>query len=121
METVVKCQKVKEWNGKPIYEVELSNGAGGQSFNVDIPIGTPENELTFTPNGSYPDKIVWNNPNKQKSGFNKGGNRGGNESFALSYAKDIAIAKITKGQDIKASDIIMVAEEFYKWMETKKK
>jgi hypothetical protein len=119
METVVKCSKIKEWNGKPIYSIEMSNGAIGESFQ-EIPIGTPEDQLKFekNANSAYADRVKWNKPN---TGGNRGGQRSGNESFALSYAKDIAIAHIAKGNDLKSEAIIQVAEVFYNWMESKKK
>jgi len=101
METVTKCTKIKDWNGKPIYQVEMSNGAIGESFNQEIPVRTPEDQLTFTANPPYNDKVKWNKPNTGSGGgWNKGGNRGGNESFALSYAKDIACAHIAHGKRV---------------------
>ena len=36
METVTKCTKIKDWNGKPIFQIEMSNGAIGESFNQEI-------------------------------------------------------------------------------------
>lgn len=119
MESVTKSQKLKEWNGKPIYQVEISNGQIGESFQ-DIPVGTPLEQLTFSPNPPYSDKVKWNKPN-QGGGFNRGGSKGGNESFALAYAKDIAVAHIAAGKDFKSDEVVKVAEVFYNWMETKKK
>lgn len=121
--TVTKCSKLKEWNGKPIYQVELSNGAIGESFNQEIPIGTPETQLEIKPNPPYADKIKWNKPNTGGGGggFNRGGQRSGNESFALSYAKDLAIAYVGKDKTIEPTKIVEWAEVFYNWMETKKK
>lgn len=120
METVVTCTKTKEWNGKPIYSIGISDGQGGESFQ-DIPIGTPLTELVITanPNPNYAAKIKWNKPNSG-GGF-KGGNRGGNESFALSYSKDVAIAYISQGKTIEPEKITSWAETFYNWMESKKK
>lgn len=123
--TVTKCQKLKEWNGKPIYQVELSNGALGESFNQEIPIGTPDSQLEVKPNPPYADKIKWNKPNAgggNGGGFNRGGGqRAGNESFALAYAKDYAVAVIGTGKEFKGEAVIQLAELFYNWMETKKK
>lgn len=121
METVTKCTKIKDWNGKPIYQVEMSNGAIGESFNQEIPIGTPEDQLTFTTNGTYADKVKWNDPAKIRiPAWNKMGAKGGNESFALSYAKDIACAHIEKGREFKAEEVVKVAEVFYVWLQSKK-
>src|ERR1041385_658958 len=115
METVVKCEKVKDWNGKPIYSIGLSDGQGGESFAQEIPIGTPISELTITPNGNYAPKIKWNKPN-QGGGFSGGGRqRAGNESFALSYAKDVVIGGKT---DIK--NLFALADKMYDWLEKKK-
>lgn len=121
METVTKCTKIKDWNGKPIFQVEMSNGAIGESFNQEIPVGTPEEQLIFTTNGTYADKVKWNKPNQGGGGSWKGGgNRGGNESFALSYAKDIACAHIAHGKEFKSAEVVRVAQEFYEWLQSKK-
>jgi hypothetical protein len=122
MESVTKCSKLKEWNGKPIYQIEMSNGAIGESFQ-DIPVGTPDDQLTFTKNqnSAYADRIKWNKPNAGGGGFAGRGNRSGNESFALSYAKDLAIAYVAKDKNIEPEKIVEWAEVFYNWMETKKK
>ncbi len=121
METVTRCSTLKEWQGKPIYQVEMSNGAVGESFQ-QIPVGTPDSELTFTKNqnSAYADRVKWNKPNTG-GGFQKGGSRGGNESFALSYSKDLAIAYVGQGKLIEPEKVITWAEQFYNWMESKKK
>jgi hypothetical protein len=119
METVVKCEKVKDWNGKPIYSIGLSDGQGGESFAQEIPIGTPVSELTITPNGNYAPKIKWNKPGGGGgSGFQK--QRSGNESFALSYAKDLAVAYVGKGNNVAPEKVIEWADKFYSWLEKKK-
>lgn len=114
MEKVVKCEKVKDWNGKPIYAIGLSDGQGGESFAQEIPIGTPMSELTITPNGNYAPKIKWNKPNSG-GGFGGGKQRSGNESFAMSYAKDIVCAGKT---DLK--NLLPLADKIYDWLEKKK-
>lgn len=45
----------------------------------------------------------------------------GNESFALSYAKDVACANIENGKEISAKNILEVAQAFYGWLESKRK
>ena len=116
METVIKCEKVKDWNGKPIYSIGLSDGQGGESFAQEIPIGTPISELTITPNGNYAPKIKWNKPGgNQGGGFGGGRQRSGNESFAMSYAKDIVCAGKT---DLK--NLMPLADKIYDWLEKKK-
>jgi len=124
MENVTECKKIRDWvkDGKtiPIYAIGLSDGQGGESVGSEIPIGTPVTELVITPNANpqYASRIKWNKPGST-GGF-KGGNRGGNESFALSYAKDIAVAHINHGKDFNAGDVVKVAEVFYTWLQTKK-
>lgn len=128
METVIECNQVRTWkanDGKdlPVYLIKLSTGKSGESFQT-IPIGTPIEQLVITPNSNpaYADKIKWNKPNAGGGGFGgRGGNRGGNESFALSYAKDLAIAYVAKDKMVEPAKIVEWAEVFYNWMETKKK
>lgn len=114
METVIKCEKIKDWNGKAIYSIGLSDGQGGESFAQEIPIGTPVSELVITPNGTYANKIKWNKPGQNQGGG--GRPRSGNESFALSYAKDLVVAGKV---DIK--QIIETADKLFNWLESKKK
>lgn len=112
METVIKCEKIKEWNGKPIYGIGFSDGQGGESFK-EIPVGTPMSEITITPNPPYGNKVQWNKPGAQGGGG--GRQRSGNESFALSYAKDIVCAGKT---DLK--NVFDLADKMYLWLEKKK-
>lgn len=112
MESVIKCEKIKEWNGKPIYGIGLSDGQGGESF-IEIPVGTPINELVITANPPYGNKIKWNKPNA--GGYGGGKQRSGNESFALSYAKDVVCAGKT---DLK--NVFDLADKMYLWLEKKK-
>lgn len=126
METVTKCEEIKKWTGKdgkqvPIYQVQLSDGQIGESFGKEIPINTPMNELVLE-NGQYGLKIKWNKPQQSGGGFGgRGGQRAGNESFALAYAKDYAVAVIGTGKEFKGEAVIQLAELFFNWMETKKK
>ncbi len=116
METVIKCEKTKEWNGKPIYSIHLSDGRGGDSFQ-EIPVTTPVSELIITanPNPVYPDRIKWNKPSSGGA-FGGVGKKFGNESFAISYSKDLVVAG-----KVDINDLIQMAEKMYNWMETKKK
>lgn len=116
METVTNCIKIKDWtkDGKtvPIYEVTLSDGTKGESFGKDIPVGTPQDALDIT-EGNYGKKI-----RLKQTGGGGGGRpqRSGNESFALSYAKDLVVAgKVDIGK------ILDTAEKLYGWLESKKK
>jgi|SRR6476620_10137613 len=120
METVVKCDEIKQWNGKPIYGVGLSDGQGGESFQL-IPVGTPVSELVISPNPPYGNKIKWNKGGAASGGGGYAGRqRSGNESFALSYAKDLGIAYVGQGKNIEPAKIIAWADQFYAWLEKKK-
>ena len=119
METVVSCTKSKEWKSPktgqnvPIYAIGLSDGRGGESFGKEIPLGTPVSELIIEDTGQYGLKIKL-----KQSGFGggfQGKGRGGNESFALSYSKDLVVAGKV---DIK--NILPTADKLYAWLEGKK-
>lgn len=122
METVISCTKVRGWtkDGKsvPIYSVALSDGQGGESFGKEIPVGTPVSELVLEQT-SYGLKIKWNKPGSGGGGFSAR-QRSGNESFALSYAKDLAVSYVNKGTNIEPEKVIAWAEKFYDWLEKKK-
>lgn len=119
METVTECRKVKDWTGKdgklvPIYFVGLSDGQGGESFGKEIPVGTPVSELILE-SGQYGLKIKLKNAPQSFSGGGGGRGRSGNESFALSYAKDLVVAgKVDIGA------ILKTADKLYDWLEAKK-
>lgn len=123
METVISSKKVKDWTNKegkaiPIYAIMLSDGQGGESFN-DIPAGTPISELKLE-QGQYGLKIKWIKPTAS-GGFQRGGQqRGGNESFALAYSKDLAVAYVASGKTVEPQKVVEWAEVFYNWMESKK-
>lgn len=123
MEKVVECRKAKDWtkDGKtvPIYFIGLSDGTGGESFGKEIPIDTPVSELVIEET-QYGKKIKWNKPNQGSGGFG-GRPKAGNESFALAYAKDYAVAVIGAGKEFKGEAVIALADIFYNWMEAKKK
>lgn len=116
--TVVSCEKAKEVNGKTVYKVGLSDGRFGESFAKEIPKGTNADDIQI-------EETQWGLKFKMQSkgggGFGGGKPRAGNESFALSYAKDLACAHIAKGNDFDSKQILAVAEVFYQWLETKKK
>lgn len=119
MESVIKCEKVKEWTNKdgkavPIYLIGLSDGQGGESFGVEIPIGTPMEQLKIEAS-QYGNKIKWNKPGAT-GGFGGGRQqRAGNESFAMSYAKDIVV-----GGKAELKNLLPLADNIYNWLEKKK-
>lgn len=117
MDHVLSCTKVRDWtkDGKvvPIYSVALSDGQGGESFGKEIPVGTPMSELVLE-QSQYGLKIKWNKPGAS-GGFSGGGRRSGNESFALSYAKDVVI-----GGKADIKNLFALADKMYDWLEKKK-
>src|SRR3990167_11105417 len=115
--TVASCTKIKDWTGKdgrvlPIFEITLSDGTKGESFGKEIPVGTPQESLDIT-EGQYGKKI------KLKSavggGFGGGKQRSGNESFSLSYSKDVWCAKIAAKETFSSKECIILADAFYQW------
>ncbi len=80
-----------------------------------------EVEFEHTESGNeYPDKLKIK---KEVAGQylgrdSTGGGKGSNRAFALSYAKDIAVASITKGGNIKRSEITAMADDFVKWLDS---
>lgn len=120
METVTSCIKIKDWQNKegklvPIYGIGLSDGQSGESFGKEIPIGTPMGELIIE-SGQYGNKIKLKSAQGSGSWSGGGGkSRGGNESFALSYSKDLVVAG-----KVDLSKILATADKFYTWLESKK-
>lgn len=112
METTVKsCTKVKEWNGKPIYSVEFSDGSKGNSFGAEIPVGTAKAELVITPKDGYPDDVKM----KKANGFGGPPKKINNAAFAMSYAKDLVVA-----DKVKIEQLLPTADKIYNWIESKK-
>lgn len=123
--TVTECSELKKWKDKQIYKIGLSDKTYGESFQK-IPVGTPASDLTIE-QGQYSRNIKWN---KSSSGGGRGGRppENKNESFALAYAKDIAVAIVNHmpvEMQPSAADIakvaIGIAEPFYQWLEAKRK
>lgn len=111
MITVTSCEKAKEVNGKPVYKVGLSDGRFGESFATLIPVGTSADDFSI-------EESQWGLKFKMKKtggGFGGGKAKGGNESFALSYSKDLVVAGKV---DIK--EILTCADKLYNWLESKK-
>jgi len=119
METVISCTKSKEWtnpkNGSkvPIYAIGLSDGRGGQSFGKEIPLGTPIGDLIIEDKGQF--GLDFKLKGQQSAGWSGSKPRSGNESFALSYAKDLVVAGKV---DVKS--ILPTADKLYDWLESKK-
>lgn len=118
METVITCTKLKDWTNQkgekvPIYSVGLSDGRGGQSFGREIAIGTPMSDLEITDKGQY--GLDFKLKKQGGAWMGSGKQRGGNESFALSYAKDLVV-----GGKVDLKQILSTADKLYAWLEGKK-
>jgi hypothetical protein len=118
MESVIQCTKAKDWTNPktgqtvPIYQIGLSDGRRGQSFGKEIPIGTPVSELIIEDKGQYGLGF------KLKSaggGFQGKKYETHNETFALSYAKDLVV-----GGKVDIKNILSTADKLYAWLEGKK-
>jgi GTPase involved in cell partitioning and DNA repair len=114
METVVSCQKIKEKDGKSIYAIGLSDGRGGESFAVEIPVGTSVSDLNIEET-QWGTRIKFKKAMNGYSGGGGGKSRGGNESFALAYSKDLVVAG-----KVDLKQILATADKLYAWLESKK-
>ena len=124
METVTSCKPIKVWekDGKKvqIYEVTLSDGTKGESFGKEIPEGTAQEALDIT-EGQYGKKIKLKSVGGGGWGGGKQKQRSGNESFALSYSKDVWVAQINQGnKEFTSKECLMLADKFFQWLESKK-
>lgn len=65
---------------------------------------------------------AWDVKEGQSGGFGGGfkAQRSGNESFSLSYSKDLAVAILARGGTVSTEQILLDAEKFYLWLESKK-
>jgi hypothetical protein len=109
-----------------VHVIEFENGDKGDysSQKQICEKFTEGNEASYTietkVNGQYTNVIV-----KPAQSFvpnqKKFGSSGSEESFALSYAKDLGCARIEKGiQAVSADTVIADAEKFYSWLKSKK-
>lgn len=110
-------------NGITYYhEITFENGDkghyGGKEDTCRKFTEGQESEYTIEEkiNGQYKNYVI---KPAQSASF-MGRSKSGNESFALSYAKDVACAYIASGKEFKSNQIIEVAEAFYQWLQSKK-
>jgi len=94
--------------------------ANAKSNNVeDLPYKVGE-EVEFeheeAANPAHPDKLKIKKEGQSSYSGSKA--KGNNRSFALSYAKDIAVALIGQGGKIKKSEIIEIADTFVTWLDS---
>lgn len=114
-----------------VHVITMENGdSGDYSAKTDTCTKFKENEPCFYTiefgeyQGQRTSKIRPVEPPQGQQGvsapFRKGGS-GSDESFALSYSKDLACSKIETGdKHITAETIIADAEKFYGWLKSKK-
>jgi hypothetical protein len=124
MEVISKVKKVESQgifnsNYGDLYKFryEMEDGVvvmANHKKNEPYPIGS---EVEYILKGDTSTGEKYGNVGKPKNNFKqfKGGsnNQG---SFALSYAKDLAIAHINKGNDFKTAEILKVADAFNNWL-----
>jgi hypothetical protein len=127
---ISKINFVKTWSGEKgtvyYHDIEFENGDKGQAgFKSECPaeyeIGTTH-DYESTENGQYAPKLKFIKAGgfTGKAGFSKPANNAG---FALSYAKDIMIASMSKESktDALTSDhCLKLADKFFNWLEARK-
>ena len=126
---VTVAQFVKTYTGKYgtmfIHDITFENDDKGQylskeqaqtSFKVgEVADYTKEEKQ----NGEYTNISI--KPVRENKQGSLAPAKGRNESFALSYAKDIACAYITKGAELGDAQMLVLAEKLYVWLESKNK
>lgn len=111
--TVQTCTLKKSTDTYKVYEITDAEGKKYDSFK-EIPPGTHEVEIT--PNGNYNPKIKLIGKNGANGwAGNKGATKAGNESFAMSYAKDLVVSG-----KIEIGDLSKYADKIYDWLQSKK-
>lgn len=121
LDTQTGQQRTWQINGKSFYDyfVVFENAETGVYSSVKAGQQTvfmigEEAEFTSTPNGNFPNKIKAVYADKQSL---TGSTKGSTRSFALSYAKDVWVAKIAKGDDFKIKQCMDVADIFLGFLE----
>lgn len=119
----------KEFNGTNgtiyYFRIDFENGDSGQFSSAKkeqdkFRVGVEEDYTIETKvNGKYTNIII-GKPSASKGGFKQSAPKG-NESFALSYAKDIQCAHIAAGKEFKTAETLKVADAFFDWLESKRK
>ena len=114
-----KVEMLPEWsNSHGTYyphKIHLENNDVGIINKKSKNAYSKGQELTYELNGT---DNVGNNKIKEIkpefNGYKK--SQGNNASFALSYAKDLAIANISQGKEVTAKQVVKVAETFNDWL-----
>src|SRR5688572_27207745 len=113
--TLTACTEKKKTDKFTVYEATDSEGKKYDAFE-QLETGKPI-QVDVIPNGNYNPRLK---PIKPKNGFGGGKQRAGNESFALSYAKDIQVAHIMMGKEFKTENMLTVADKLFEWLEKHK-
>jgi hypothetical protein len=119
--TITEIEAVKPWESKygTMYgfDIVLDNGDEGQvnkKSSDALKVGdTITYNITPSDYGNKIKEVFENRGGKTSRGFN-----GSKASFALSYAKDIAVASIAASGNVPANTTKQVtdtAEKFYQW------
>lgn len=130
--TTIKVVDAKDvWNGK-LFKITGDNGKSykvwKEDFDVTVGATISGNEEEVEKNG-FKDVFI-KKPKAAgkpfKPGGFSGGSKGGNESFALSYAKDISVALINNemlnpNENNVAEYCMAMANQFLDWLNSKAK
>lgn len=124
---------VRKWNGQNgvvyYFDILLDNhdrGSIGKKSKESLKVG--DTLVYLLEEGEKGNKIKEFKENGFSGGFqgNRGATRGGNESFALSYAKDIVVAMIAKKATLDktpaelAEYTMTMADKFKHWLDEHK-
>lgn len=125
---ILSCRDVNTQNGLIYYyKLEMDNGEVGEIGKKKPDAFKAGDSLTYTSEETqYGLKFKAVQNGSFGGGFNgraAGSMRGGNESFALSYSKDVICAMIQAGmlpKDVSSADIakatMATADKFLEWM-----
>lgn len=110
-----------------VHSIEFENGDKGEYHSkksiCDKFVEGQEADYTIESkvNGQYTNVFIKPIEDKQSGSGQPFAKKqsGSMESFALSYAKDLACANIQAGKSVGSKDTIEVAEAFYTWLKSK--
>lgn len=129
--TVTQANFLKSFDGKYgtmyVHAISFDNGDNGEylakTMDQDKFVVGQSAEYTIEAKGEYqgvpqfkvkPYLAQQGNYTGGGGGYSKRG--GNNSSFALSYAKDLAVAHIGAGRDMTSDQILKVAASFNDWL-----
>ncbi len=115
---ITKVEMLPEWTGANgtffPHKVTFENGDIAIANKKTQNAYSEGQEIQYTLDGvdNYGNKRF----KEHRESTYSGGKKGSNASFALSYAKDLAVAHIRNGVEYKADDIMKVAGKFNQWL-----